>query len=90
MSDLETCAFIAAAHDVAAVPAESDLLDAALHPRQRALTHPFGRVPQANECVRAPDGQVAASGREFQAKAGRGVRVQRVQGCQRWVVEDLG
>lgn len=90
VSDLEAGALVAAAHDVAAVPAERDLLDAALHPRQRALAHPFGRVPQADERVRAPHGQVPPRGRELQAEAGRRVRVQRVQRCQRWVVEDLG
>lgn len=80
MGDLESCALIAAAHNVAAVPAERNLLDAALHPRQRALAHPFGRIPQADERVRAPNGQVPAGGREFQAEAGRRMRVQRVQG----------
>lgn len=76
VGDLEARALVAAAHDVAAIPAERNLFDPALHPRQRALAHPFGCVPQADERVRAPDGQVPARGREIQAEAGRGVRVQ--------------
>lgn len=74
--NLEAGALVAAAHNVAAVPAESNLFHPALHPRQRPLAHPFGGVPQADERVRAPDGQVPARGREIQAEAGRGVRVQ--------------
>ena len=81
VGDIEPDTLVAAADHVAAVPAEADSLDAALHARQRAPAHPVRRVPQADERVRPADRQVPTRGRELEAEAGRRVRVQRVQRC---------
>lgn len=70
MSDIEPEPLVAASHNVAAVPAETDGLDAALHASQRATADPVRGVPKTDEGVGTPDGKVTARGREFEAKAG--------------------